>query len=433
MALIPKDNRLKRIWSAATGKPPKIIPEEKAGATGTVNFAGHITEEDVNPELEGADGLDRYDNMIQTDGQVAMTVRVLNLPIESAQFKIEPYSDGSVKSNGTKNNDINIQVAEWLEDQLLDNRRFDFQEFLTEILWHRYLGFSCNFIWREVNPETGKIELFGLPHRKQQTILDSSQPWEVENDQLTGIRQLAVRDGIMNEVFIPRENLCLLHHQKRGNNWQGLSCLRPAYPYSFINEKVLRWEAIAIEQSGVGWIKATVQEESRLGQGGNLSTKVINKIEDILKRHRATDYPYLIETDGIEFSKMDMKAQTLKDGTKLMEYCNRMISGVALAQHTMLGTAGNPGNRSLGDNFKDTFQTSQERDGKYIQNSVNGQICDPLIAMNWNNLEGFPRLSITGISKRNWTEWTKMLTQAAGIMNADTKWEFQNQLRVGRT
>ncbi len=93
---------------------PKKPPMGEVGAPGTeVHIVGGnlvVTEQDYNPEMRGKAFFEQIDRMRLSDPQVKATMSILKLPIQAADWKMEPASDASTDR----------AIADWIGDRLFN-------------------------------------------------------------------------------------------------------------------------------------------------------------------------------------------------------------------------------------------------------------------------------------------------------------------------
>jgi phage gp29-like protein len=375
------------------------------GATGTRSYLG-IIDEEYNQDLHGLEGYEVYDKMRKSDGTVQAALLAVKLPVQRAHWYVRPASDSPE----------DIERARFIEWNLFQGMTVTWDEFLRQSLLMLDFG---NMVFEkvfEVKQFEGKemVTWRKFGPRLPRTI----HAWQMENG-ANGIQQRLI-DG--RNISIPMEKLIIFVHEKEGDNWGGKSILRAAYKHWYYKDKFYLIDAMAFEKHGLGVPMAThligASEEDK------------RATEKVLQNMRANHQQYIIKPEGMELEFMDMKANSLRDPETSIGHHNREITKSVLAQFLELGATAS-GSRSLSEDQSTVFLQSLESVANNNKETINRHAVKQLIDMNWENVEEYPTLEYTGISKTDVQQVAtayKTLVEAGAIINDDEDERYFREL-----
>lgn len=343
------------------------------GVSGTNIFDGIITEE-YNAELSDIKGIAIYDKMRKSDASVRAAISATQLPIRRASWFIETASK----------DEKDIAVRDFVERALFDEMSITWDDFLRQALLMLPYGvmvFEKVFDVREIDGKSFVIWSKFAPR-----LPKSITTWETTEGEL-GIQQL---DNSGNSASIPMEKLLVFVNEMEGENWWGTSLLRAAYKHWFIKSNLERIDSVAHERQGLGIPFVTLSDSA--------SEADVSKAKNILKNLRASDRGYLIEYPELSVEFKDMKSSTTRDPHKSISYHNREIVLSVLAQFLDLGSGGG-GSRALSEDHTNLFLQSLEAIANSIKDIVNKFAIKELVDLNFDNVEVYPELNYTGISR----------------------------------
>ena len=343
------------------------------GVSGTNIFDGIITEE-YNAELSDIKGIAIYDKMRKSDASVRAAISATQLPIRRASWFIETASK----------DEKDIAIRDFVERALFDEMSITWDDFLRQALLMLPYGvmvFEKVFDIREIDGKSFVIWSKFAPR-----LPKSITSWETTEGEL-GIQQL---DNSGNSASIPMEKLLVFVNEMEGENWWGTSLLRAAYKHWFIKSNLERIDSVAHERQGLGIPFVTLET--------NATAEDVTKAKNILKNLRASDRGYLIEYPELNVEFKDMKSSTTRDPHKSITYHNREIVLSVLAQFLDLGSGGG-GSRALSEDHTNLFLQSLEAIANSIKDIVNKFAIKELVDLNFDNVEVYPELNYTGISR----------------------------------
>jgi phage gp29-like protein len=374
-----------------------VAKNGEIGRSGTLIFNGLITSEEYNRDLIGKPALKVYDTMRRSDGTVAAALKACKLPILSADWSIEAASDTAQ----------DIEVADFVRDQLF-SAEVNFQDLLREALTMFDFGHSVFEKVYEVGKWRGKtmILLVKLGSRKQNTIYK----WET-SDKQPGITQfIAGQDN----YDIPMDKLIIFTNEREGDNYEGISMLRPAYKHWDIKDKLYLIDAIKLERQGLGIIDVEIPA----GSSPQDEADAISAAKNI----RANEESYLKKPEGWKIEFMDMKANTTADVMPTVSHHDRQIVKTVLAQFLEIGAAGGGGTRSASQDHSRLFELSLEAAAKNLAATLTKALITQLVDLNYTVAQ-YPKLNHGKIGDENLTEISdavqKLVTASAVTPDAE--------------
>lgn len=208
----------------------------EVGSTGQSTWMG-FAQEDYNPDLVWPLNLEVYDKMRRSDGVVRGTMRMLKTPILSARWFVEP---GDETERG-------YEIADWVQQALMESPYFSWKEVLTEILLQLEYGLYIFEKVYAVDPGSGDLVLRKLAPRHPVNVAEFQ--WD-RYGELTGVKY-NVPDG-RHEVLIRADKMLVFTFEKEGGDVRGLSALRSAYPHWYYKQNLYKIDAIQKERHGIG-------------------------------------------------------------------------------------------------------------------------------------------------------------------------------------
>lgn len=350
------------------------------GGVGTMYFAGIVSGEEYVAELQGDRAIKTYDKMWRSDGQVAAVIRVCELPLLEAEWTIKAASDDP----------LDIEVAQFVQDNLLNGLSMTWQATLEHILTFYRYGFSVfEKVW--TLGDDGKIRLKKLAPRLAKTIV---RIFPNQFDEVDHIEQQVwkVKDqsglGTFETVEIPGDKVVIFTLKREGNNFQGVSLLRHGYKHWYYKQNMEAIDAIAIERNamGVPWIKTPT--------GAQNSDRTI-AARSLANLH-AHEKMYMVVPDGNEFGIAGTTGQ-LRDPIRSMEYHSLQLSRSVLAQFLDLDKGGS---YALSEDQSTFFLQNLKAVSKIVIGPINKDVIRPLVDFNYA-VERYPTLEMAPLDKRN--------------------------------
>lgn len=351
----------------------KAQPRVELGDSGTKMLGGFITQE-YNGTLRGQNGIKVYDEMRQSDGTVRAAMLVTTLPIRRAIYMIKP---GTQDEQGK-------QIAEFVENALFEWLDLTWDDVIRQALLMVPFGVMVFEKVYGVKEVKGKkyIVLSKLAPRLPVSI----QSWEL-TDKTFGVQQVLQAGGVAE---IPGSKLVIFVNEREGNNWWGTSMLRATYKHWFFKDTFYKIDAIAFERQGLGIPKITMPASYTVSDEA--------KAKQAMQNLRANENAYLLLPQGYEAEFMNMGASSVRDPEKSIQHHDRQIVKSVLAQFLELG-ASKVGSNALSQDHTELFLKSLEAIADTIVSEINKNVIKELVDLNFNNVEEYPKLDYSGITK----------------------------------
>lgn len=369
------------------------------GNSGTQIFGGYFSEEYLS-ELRGRRGARQWDEMRRSEAQISMLLNAIMNPIKAANWDIEPYSASE---------DEYVKHAELAKTCLFD--MIDFNTFKGEALTVIPFGFSILEVVHSVelnHPKFGTFNgLKSLAFRSQKTI----ENWVLEpkTGRLVGVNQYTYSDLGGNQ-FIPGEFILVFTHLKEGDNYEGISALRPMLGAYKRKDLYLKLAAIGVERYAIGTPIGTVPK-------GKEKSAEYAEFLKVLQNYTSHETAYITKPEGwtIEIQKGDFDASKIKE---LLTFENTEFANAVVGNFLALGMNGGGGAYALGSNLGEFFTSGIQAYADLICDTVNRQLIPNLIKLNYGDQRGYPKMKCTGISDKagkEFAETIKFLTDARAI------------------
>ncbi len=400
-------------------KPKTSLPPQAAaeiGGSGTYFFKGYITAEEYSIDLQGKYGLQVYDVMRKSDPTIRAILQVCKQPILSAHWEIEPASSDPA----------DLEVAERANFEFF-NRNIVYRDIMREGMTFLDFGFFVAEQVMEVAYYNGRpyIGFKKISSRKQRSILK----FEMDDGE-PGVTQILPSgkngNGLGGSTAnIPRGKLLYVANDQEGENYFGVSLLRPAYKPWKIKDGLEIMGAVALENCALGipYIKKGLNNET-------VDEGELQKVRDRLRQQRANEEAFLEFPASIEVGWMDMKGNTTKDVLPYIEYQDRQITLSVLAQFLELGQNGGSGSRAVSADHSRLFVKALESTAWTWQQAFQRDVLNRWVDLNYSNLKnGYPKLIFSTISDEDVKETADAVSAltTAGALHIDR--DTENRLR----
>lgn len=375
----------------------KVTMPKAVGVSGNgpSSWGGDFINGEYLKKLAGASGRVVFDEMRRSDPQIKTILSAITLPLRNATYYVEPASDTPADR----------AIAEETEDDFLRNMTITWDDTIRHILLKMPFGFSIlEKVWEY---RDDKIRPRKLDPRLPQSI--TGWKWDYGKRRLIGPIQ-SDEDG--KEIILPIEQMLVFSTEKEGDNWEGISLLRPLYKPWYIKNNLEKINAIKHDRHGVGIPKVTLPPG--VSDGDERYNQAVEMLEDL----QAQEQSYIIEPDGWVVSVLG--AGGVAAGTDVVpsiKYYDEAMARAALTMFVMLGQT-NTGSRSLGDSFTDIFLLSLQTEAKYITEVLNRFAIRQYVDYNWNVNGEYPILKVRQINKLDTV--TLAALQSSGLITYDT-------------
>lgn len=362
------------------------------GDSGVRIFGGIIDTDEYINNLRGAALMRTIEEMRRGDATVKAGLIAAKAPLIAADWYAQAAGDEKVDLE-----------TKGLVDYTIDKVLHWKQRLLPEILTMLDFGFSVFEIvvdWVEFEGKEYLVPV-KVAYRKQTTI----EKWETD-DHKPGITQLK---GDGKTVSVPDAKMISFTHQQEGDNWTGLSILRPAYGSWYYKKNLERIEALQQERQGLGVVK--------IKHPVNATDKMKNTARQAARNIRANEQAYIEEPEGWEISFMDMMAKTVADPTKAIARHDRNILKSMQVQYLDIGASDSSGSYSASDNQRELLEQTNQALGSQIAARINEKLVKLIIDLNFTGA-AYPEWTCGEIAKSNVKEFAevyKTLVDAKGI------------------
>jgi hypothetical protein len=348
----------------ATEKRPESPPLGEIGSTGKTKWGGFGLEE-YNYRLAGRQGLQQYNKMRRSDGQVIGLLRLLKTPILAARWYVTP--------GGSRRKDK--QIADFVTQALWKEPTSRFPQTMSEILTMMDFGFSAfEKVWefRQVKGfNEPKVVLRKLAQRHALDVDD------FEYDSHGG--PLGLKMWANHDVFIPIEKLLVFTYEKEGGDMRGVSVLRPAYKHWYYKENLYKIDAIQKERHGIG------VPVIKLAAGYGEEDK--KYAAELGRNLRTNENAHVVLPPNWELEMLKLEG-SMTDALKSIEHHDTLMARGVLGQFLNSDAAS-----SISD-FMDLFLKSTRFVADNIREVFNQYLIPELVGWNFTGNYELPELSV---------------------------------------
>ena len=345
------------------------------GSSGRAHVNGFLALEELNVELRGTSGLQKFDKMYRTDPDIRRNVAMVTNPIVGGTWSVEPFG-------GDEASDKDKEVAQFVEWALFDVMRPKLGRHLAEalpvLIRSGFAPFEQVWMTADYNGRTVLVPRtlgLRLPRTIQQVHQDSA-------GEITEIVQWPPTGA--GSIPIPAEDVVYYRIGGEGDNWEGTSLLRPVYKPWFLKDKIERLDAIAIERESTGVPIAYPPSGATDPQRDEVETALANL--------RSNEQAYLIapgphaqyseKGQGWVFEILSSKASEQRSAAPSLEYHTSKIAAGFIAEFMRLGQA-QTGARATADVQQDPFLAGVEAIAGEVEDTLNEQLVSRLAALNY--------------------------------------------------
>jgi phage gp29-like protein len=364
--------------------PKKVtIHVEESGTSGTQNYAGYYSEEYLH-SLRGTQAADLWDKMRRSDPKIKMVLSAVKNPIKGAQWTVQPGKEGDAKAQ---------DHAELIEQILFRDLEQSWTQQLAEILTHLDFGFAAFEVIHKIVENHEKFGSYNsikkIAWRSPRTIMR----WNLDpkTGQIISISQWAFGD-LRKTVDIPGEFLLIFTHEKEGDNYEGISALRPCYGPWSRKDKYLKLMAVGIEKHAIPIPYMEVP-------AGAENTPEYANAKKILERYVSHQQQFITYPAGW---KLEFAHASTFDASKIREAIDKENTEIAhafLENFLELGQSGS-GSYALSYDLSDFFLLGIQHVANNICETFNRHLIPELIKLNFGPQESYPELKVSGIKDK---------------------------------
>lgn len=363
------------------------------GVSGTELFAGYFNEEYLQ-QLRGRKGAKQWDEIRRSESQVAMLMNAVMNPIKSATWEFEAAEN---VADAEKHRDL-IKYCAF--DMI------DWEAHLHEALTLIPFGFA---MFEKIDtvifghPQFGTFNgIKALAFRSQKTI----ERWIVDpsTGNLSKVIQWVQGDLVSdksNLLEMDAKFLLVMTNNKEGDNYEGISALRPMFGAWFRKNLYLKIAAIGMEKSAIGIPIGTIPT-------GKQTKEQLDSFKEVLSNFAAHESAYLLKPQGWEVAieKNDFDASAVKEMILLEN--TEMINSL-VANFLALGMNGGGGAFALGNSLAEFFLSGIQTYADIIAGVWNRQLIPNQVRLNYGPQPAYPKLKVSGISDKAGKELAEIL------------------------
>ncbi len=402
---------------------PKPDPGNPRAGSGRSHTNGYLQLEELNPRLRHPACHKVYDEMYRTDGDVHQVVQLTVNPITGGTWGTQPHGGDDATPE-----DVKIAEAAWwaLSEQMKPGLVGHLSEFLPVVFRS---GFTPGeIVWKTVEFE-GRTWL--VPDTIGLMLPRTIHRWKQSYGKLTAIEQYLTtapgRDdtGIVGDgglVEVPAKDLLYYRVGAEGDNWEGVSLLRPAYKHWYLKDHIERIDAIAQEREAVG--------VPVVYPPAGASVKQLDDMEEILRNMRTNEQGYIImpgmkagekgTPDGsgwlIELLGFDRTGGG-RDPMPSLNYHGLKIAAAFISEFMKLGQ-GESGARATAQVQADPFLASIEALAGRVE-EVLQRLVEMFVRYNFPGVERFPKIKMSKVdstSLNQLADYVLKLTQVGALL-----------------
>lgn len=436
------------------------------GSSGTDVMGGMFREEFL-PDLQGTRAAQAYDKMRRREANVAMLLDAIKNPIKSANWSWEVEDE---------NDPVQLKMKRLCEWNFCHGIEEGWEQFLTEALTLIDFGYSVFEVvhttdvvpelagWDkpEEKPEAEMPEMPEAPEAEVETPAteapdveevpeEDASPeedaqaedegpaptvtyykkfafrkqtsiyrWLLERKtgKIIGIEQQTMGDTSKETLVVIPGQFCLVFtNKKEGDNYEGISALRPLYGAYLRKDLYLRLTAIGAEKNAVGTVIGTTPASKS-------NSEEDAKFEAVLEAYAGNESAYIKKPEGweveIQYGQFDPQKMVT-----LLNFENEEMSKSLLASFLNLGTGGNSAGLAVGGTLSNFFLNAIQSYANIIANRINRDAAPALCKLNLGPQKCYPKLKCTGINDKAGKELADIILTLtnAQALTPDSKME----------
>jgi hypothetical protein len=340
-----------------------------------------------------------YEQMVNSDAGVDVSLRAAKMPVMSADYFVEPASDQQ----------IDMDIAEFTAFNLLEGTQAPFLNVLEDILRMYEYGYSVvETVWedRDWSPKRSGANSKTYTMLRKFATRPTPTIKQIDYDNNGGpvqIVQGAVQaDNTPKDVTIPINKLIIFTNNRRGGNLQGKSMLRTAYRPWYFKTNLYNIDGIQKERHGMGFpvIELPV----------GYKDADVEAAKELVRNIRTNEHGGAVVPPKWILKFIDVPGQPV-DVMRSIEHHDGQIMLNTMTQFLLLGLEGSGGGRATAGSMQDMFTKSL----KYVAN----QICDMINLYCVPYLVGynFPVTRFPSLRVRNLGETKDLQQWAAALAN----------------
>lgn len=399
--------------------PPNTRPRSRSGRA---HHGGFLDFEELNSELIHPYSHQVFDRMYRTDGDCRRSLAMVCNPIIAGVFAIEPYGGDDADQKARDH----AKLVEWvLWEYLSPNFALHLHEALPLFTRSGFAPFEQ--VWQPAEHDGRQV----LVPRKLCLMLPKSI-WQWEQDDLgdlAAITQLLPTGGPNGEptdgmIRIDAQDLVYYRVGQEGDNFEGVSLLRPAFKHWFFKDGIERLDVLGIEREATGYPVLyppanklnSGEAEEVLDQIGNLRAGEGSSVVMPGPKAGTTDK----ETDAWLLEVLGLGGEGVRKVMDRLSYESDKIAAGVIAEFMRLGQAGE-GARATADVQQDPFHIGVHALSKVLLAPWNELLIPRIITANFGDADGFPTLLMERPDSTSLTELASATSSlvSSGLLTPD--------------
>lgn len=384
----------------------RVIHADPIGSSGIESYAGYPHEEYLQ-KLRGMARADIFDEMRRSDYQAKMCLSAVKNPICSGTWEVEP---GDAEDAEAKKD------AEFIKHLLFKDQEKSFKRFIREAATCVDFGHSVFEITHKAvlnHPDFGSYNgIANIGWRSPRTI----DRWNLDprSGKLVSVSQYSQGD-LARMVDIPAEFLMVVSLDQEGDNYEGVSLLRPCYGPWMRKNRYLVLNAIGIEKHAIPTPVAKIP-------AGKEDSDATEKLETVLRNYSQNHKNYMMYPEGYEI-ELHSNVYDPEKVDRSVDSEDKRMTKAFLANFLELGM-NSVGSYSLSNDLSDFFLGGIEYIAGEIEEGINLRLIKPLIEMNRGPRKVYPTIKCSGISDKAGEELAKVMNYLGGkFITPDDKLE----------
>jgi hypothetical protein len=431
-------------------KPTPPDNQKPRGTSGRGHTEGFLDLEETNVELQHPRSHEVYDKMYRTDGDIRQVVQLSSNPIASGTWTVVPYGE----EEATDKDREAAKLVEWalfegMQPDLFGHLRTALPVLIRsgfapfEVAWHTVDAQINGKAQKVVLPRTLALRLprtinrfeqdeFGELTRIQQYVPVSPANL-IRKVGTSGIHQGSdVHSESPNEIWMEAQNLVYYRLGEEGDNWEGISLLRPAYKHYIMKDMIERIDAIAQEREALGVPICYPPLGASDGQ--------LDAAEEVLRNMRTNDQSYIVapgpksgagapEGQGWLFEVIGYeRTGSGRDPQPSLKYHTDKIAAAFISEFMRLGH-GTTGARATAQVQQDPFLMSVEALTGVVELVINKQIVAPIVAYNCPGVENPPKVQMSQVDSTSLAQLADYILKLVQIGALIPDQDLENFLR----
>lgn len=345
------------------------------GVSGSTSW-GHFSNREYNLQLQGINGLRRWEEMKRNDGMVSGVLTLRKTPVLAARWYIEPASPSKRDK----------KIAEYVWNCLTKRMTVSWPRFLAESMLHLDYGF---YPFEKVfEKEDGELywRKFASRHPLDCAGFDydaNGGPdglWVYTNVATAG----ATKSDRPGQRKIPINKLMVFTHNQEGGALEGTSMLRPLHKHHFIKDVLYKIDSIQKERHGIG-IPIIILPPNATSEDKRLA-------EQMGRNLRTNEKAHVVLPALWDLRMLKLEGQ-LVDPITSADHHNEMILAAALAQFLS-----NTGSGNL-NTLVDLFMKATRSDAEVVRDTINKWAIEEIVRWQFGKTVDAPTLQVRRIGE----------------------------------